>query len=200
MKNISLVLNIVLLLAVIFLYIKVFSGNKTNASAGETKAAAVEGTLKIAYVNADSLLANYAYFKQKSEELAKKEKDADASLQAKGRAFEREMQTAQQKVQQGLLAPNEIEREQQRLAQKQQQLLTEREQITQALLTESQKLNEELQKEVLDRLKAIKEAEGYDFILSYAAGGQILVANDSLDITKKVLEALNAQKEEAKKQ
>lgn len=200
MKNISLILNIILLIAVAILYGIVLSGRKSQPSNSDTSQTASGETLKIAYVNADSLLTNYTAFKEQSEALAKKEKDADASLQAKGRAFEKEMQAAQQKVQQGLLAPNQIEQEQQRLGQKQQQLMAEREQISRALLEEGQKLNEALQKDLLDKLKIIKEEEGYDFIFSYAAGGQILSVNDSLDITKKVLELLNAQKSEENKQ
>lgn len=197
MKNISLILNIVLLIAVIILYAKVFGGKSTPTGETSRSAAATDSKpLKIAYVNADTLLANYTFFREQSEILSKKEQDADANLQAKGRAFEREMQQVQQKVQQGLLAPNEIEREQQRLGQKQQQLLAEREQISRTLLEEGQKINDELQKELLEKLEALKTAEGYDFIMSYAAGGQILVANDSLDITRRVLEQLNAKKQE----
>ncbi|MDX1943134.1 MAG: OmpH family outer membrane protein [Saprospiraceae bacterium] len=198
MKNISLVLNIILLIAVAVLYGIVLSGKKSQTANSGTSQTASGEALKIAYVNADSLLTNYTAFKTQSEALAKKEKDADASLQAKGRAFEKEMQQAQQKVQQGLLAPNEIEKEQQRLGLKQQQLLAEREQVSRALLEEGQKLNEALQKDLLEKLKTLKEQEGYDFIFSYAAGGQILSVNDSLDITKKVLELLNAPKQEEK--
>lgn len=199
-NNILLTLNILLLLAVGFLYVKIFSSGAPSSATKVVDIPSEGKPLKIAFINTDTLLAKYEYFKQKSEELAKKEKDADAGLQAKGRAFEREMQQAQQKVEQGLMAPNEIQREQQRLAQKQQQLMSEREQISRSLLEQGQKLQEELQKEVLGKLKEIKEVEGYDFILSYTAGGQILVANDSLDITQRLLDALNAKKPEPKKQ
>lgn len=198
MKNISLILNIVLLLAVGFLYVKVFSGAKTAQPAAAGTESGAE-PLKVVYVNADTLLENYDYFKEQREALQKKETDADASLKAKGRAFENEMRQIQQKIQQGLLAPNDIQREEQRMAQKQQQLMAEQEQMQRTLLEESQKINEALQKELLDKLKSIKETEGYDFIFSYASGGQILVANDSLDITQRVVKELNTERKEATK-
>lgn len=192
MKNLSLILNIVLFLAVGFLYIQFYSG-KSDKATGENQDETTEaGPLKIAYINADSVLLKYEYFRTQSEILAQKEKEADASLQAKGRAFEREMQQVQQKMQQGLLAPSDIQKEEQRLGQKQQQLVQERDQVAQSLLQESQKVNKILQDNLMGELNKIKDAEGYDLILSYTAGGQVLLADESMDITERVLTALNA--------
>jgi Skp family chaperone for outer membrane proteins len=47
---------------------------------------------------------------------------------------------------------------------------------------------------VEDKLKTLSNQIGYDYILSYTRGGQILLASDSLDITKQVLDLLNASK------
>ena len=43
------------------------------------------------------------------------------------------------------------------------------------------------------KLKTLSSKIGYDYILSYSRGGQILLANDSLNITKEVLDLLNAK-------
>jgi outer membrane protein len=196
MKNISLILNIVLLIAVGILYFKVFSGPKApDAKADTTTETVADKPLKIVYINADTLLEKYDAFKLQREALQKKEKDADASLKAKGRALEQDFLAAQKKVQTGTMAPSDVQKEEQRLMQKQQALQQEQERVTQALLADTKKVNDELQKALIDKLKGFKEREGYDFIFSYAAGGQILVSNDSLDITQKVLEELNAKKE-----
>jgi len=188
-NNVSLILNIVLLLAVGFLYFQVFS-NKSASTASQAESG--DEQLSVAYVNADSILLNYEAFRKKSEALAQRERDADADLQAKGGQFEREMQQVQQKMQQGLLAPNQIQQEQQRLARRQQQLIQERDQVAQTLMQESQELNKMLQDNLMAELEKVKEEEGYDLILSYTEGGQILLANDSMDITERILEALNA--------
>jgi Skp family chaperone for outer membrane proteins len=46
------------------------------------------------------------------------------------------------------------------------------------------------------QLKSLQSQIGYDYILSYSkGGGQVLLANDSLEITKEVLELLNSKKE-----
>jgi len=196
MKNASLILNIVLLIAVGILYFKVFSGPKVPAKKVETpETVDVDKPLKIVYINADTLLEKYNAFKTQRDALQKKEKDADASLKAKGRALEQDFIAAQKKVQTGTMAPSDVQKEEQRLMQKQQALQQEQERVTKSLMEQTKKVNDELQKVLIDKLKAFKDREGYDFIFSYAAGGQILVSNDSLDITQKVLEELNAQKE-----
>lgn len=196
MKNISLILNIVLLIAVGILYFKVFGGAKTPDTKAETPATvALDKPLKIVYINADTLLEKYDAFKAQRESLQKKEKDADAALKAKGRALEQDFLAAQKKVQTGTMAPSDVQKEEQRLMQKQQALQQEQERMTKALVEETKKVNDELQKTLIDKLKVFKDREGYDFIFSYAAGGQILVSNDSLDITQKVLTELNAKKE-----
>jgi Skp family chaperone for outer membrane proteins len=43
-----------------------------------------------------------------------------------------------------------------------------------------------------NNLKTLSSQIGYDYILSYTRGGQVLLANDSLDITKQVLDLLNS--------
>lgn len=199
MKNILIVLNIVLLLAVAFLYMKVFSGDKKEAAKAETPAISTD-VLKIAYINTDTLLEKYDNFKKERDALQKKEKDADASLKAKGRSLEKDLAAIQAKIQQGLLSPGEIQKEEQRFGQRQQALMQEQEQVTRALLEEGQRINEKLQKSLIDELKSLKDKEGYDFILSYAAGGQILVADSTLDITQKVLSTLNAKPSDPSKQ
>jgi len=73
MKNLSLILNAVLAIAVIFLFVKVFSNNPKAPSdrAIFTKDSVNPGKLPIAYVNVDSLLLNYQFAKEANESLIK---------------------------------------------------------------------------------------------------------------------------------
>jgi len=194
MKQLPLILSIVALLATAGLAVKVFQSPGTPATAG-SPAVELEKPLKIAYVNADTLIEKYELFKKQREVFQKKEKDADASLKAKGRALEKDFMATQEKAQQGLLAPSAMQQEEQRLMAAQQKLVAEQERVTKTLLEENKKIQDELQKAILDRLGEIKKQEGFDFIFSYTAGGQLLAVNDSLDITTRVLEMLNAKKD-----
>lgn len=193
MKNLSLLLNAVLLIAVGFLMVQHFSGRKATGQS-EEKSAPEAAALNVVYVNADTLLTKYEYMNQKQEELSKREQTADTQLKARGRALEKEFLAAQDKIQKGLLAPNQIAAEEQRLAQKQQALMAEQERITRELMAEGQKIQEELNKAIKDLLADIQKEKGYDFILSYGPGTGVLMVNEKRDITPMVLERLN-QKE-----
>lgn len=123
-----------------------------------------------------------------------KQRKAEEELQRKGQALEKEIMAYQQKAQSGTMTGKEMEAREKYLASRQDAILSERDQMAKAILDETEMINKRL-KEVLDeKLKAIKEQEGYDFILSYIAGGQILLADEKYDITDRVLKELNAGK------
>ncbi|MBV6429441.1 MAG: hypothetical protein KIPDCIKN_03999 [Haliscomenobacter sp.] len=189
--NIALILSSILLIAVGYLF---FAQNQGGAPSGKTAASAMPaspGGLNIVFVNSDTLLEKYIFYQDKVNALDLKSKDAEAALQARGRALEREFLQAQQKVQQGLLAPNQVQQEEQRLMQKQQSLVAEQEKVGKQLMDERQKLLTELEKQVKDILEAVRKEKGYDYILNYGPGTGVLMVNDSLDITPLVLERLN---------
>jgi hypothetical protein len=75
MKNLSLILNAVLAIAVIVLFVKVFSGN-ANSTTGKaifSNDSIATGKLPIAYINVDSLLLNYQFAKESNESLINKQ-------------------------------------------------------------------------------------------------------------------------------
>lgn len=180
--------------AILFVAVAFLTSNCTQKQA-EGQASAVVTGPKIVYVNADTLLANYEYMNLKQEEFGQREAKADSDLKARGRALEKEFMAAQEKIQKGLLAPNQIAVEEQRLGQKQQALAAEQERLTRELMAEGQKLQEELNKTIKELLAQIQKEKNYDFILSYGPGTGVLMVNDSLDITKMVLERLNKKEE-----
>ncbi|HRD80671.1 MAG: OmpH family outer membrane protein [Saprospiraceae bacterium] len=192
MKN-----NIIIAAIAALLVATAFLTSNCNQNQGGTQSAAQakETGPKIVFVNADTLLANYEYMNQKQEEFGQREAKADADLKARGRALEKEFMAAQEKIQKGLLAPNQIAVEEQRLGQKQQALAAEQERLTRELMAEGQKLQEELNKTIKSLLADIQKEKGYDYILSYGPGTGVLMVNDSLDITQMVLERLNKKEE-----
>jgi outer membrane protein len=168
-----------------------------SLNACEKKAASVEvensnsSGLKIAYVNGDSILFNFNEFRAESEAMEEKQRKAEEDLQKKGAALEREFITYQQQAQKGTMTGKEMEAREKYLTNKQEALMAERDKAAKEIMEETSEINERLQKVLQDRLKEIKEKEGYDFILSYVAGGPILVADEKYDITERVLTELN---------
>lgn len=147
--------------------------------------------LKIAYVNGDSILMNFKEFRAESEAMEIKQRQAEDDLQKKGAALEREFMTYQQQAQQGTLTGKQMQERERYLSGKQEDLLAERDRAAKAIMEETSKINDRLQKVLQDKLKEIKDKEGYDFILSYVAGGPILIADEKYDITEIVLKELN---------
>ncbi len=195
MKNITSVLTWILLVAVGYLFFAHFSNSASGSAKKTTEASAKEETPKVVYVNGDSLLNKFATFQADLKALEARSKTMESTLASRGRSLQQEMISAEQKAQSGQMAPAQIQKEQQRLMQKQQSLVAQQESMSKQLLDERQKLQENLEKRVKDLLTAIRKEKGYDFILNYGPGTGVLMVNDSLDITKEVLEKLNAKQQ-----
>lgn len=147
--------------------------------------------MKIAYVNGDSILMNYKEFRTESEAMEIKQRKAEEELQKKGAALEREFIAYQQQAQKGTMTGKEMEAREKYLSGRQEALLAERDKMAREIMDETSRINERLQKVLQERLKEIRDKEGYDYIMSYIAGGPILVADEKHDITERVLEELN---------
>ena len=192
MQRLSLILNLLLLAAVIYLFVDRFSQSSPSEVPTTTAEDATSpAPLRIAYVDADSLLNNYALFKQKQEAMAAREKREDEKLRAKGRALEREIRALQEKASTGTMTPKDLASEEERLTRQQQELMADQERITRELMEESNSINETLQKDISNALRSLKADLGYDYVLSYGVGSPVLAVNDSFDVTNQVLRILN---------
>lgn len=189
--NISLALNAILLLAVIYLFTQLRASDKP-AKASESAATEAAGP-SIVYIDADTLLEKYDYFRQQKEALEKREAEATERLSQRGRALENQYRSVQEKIQKGLLTPNQIAEEEQRLGNQQQVLMAEREKLSQELLGETQRVNEELQAKLKGILDTLREEKGYSIILQFGQGSSVLNASEALDITEEVVAILNEE-------
>ena len=75
MKNLSLILNAVLLVAVGVLFYLHFSGGKPASGGSELQLSGVPGDVKIAYINSDSVFKNYDYLKANKVQTGRKNKE-----------------------------------------------------------------------------------------------------------------------------
>jgi Skp family chaperone for outer membrane proteins len=148
---------------------------------------------KIGYVNIDTLYEKYTWFKDQKAALTAKVGAAQKTLQQKEETFMRKVQAFQEKAQGGNVPPIELEKEQNRLAAEEQELQKQQARMSQNLEEESIQANEQLLATLELKLKEIRTQIGYDYILGYQRGNPtILLANEDLDVTQKVLELLNA--------
>lgn len=188
LKNISFILNIVLVIAVGFLYFKVYSGDEPELPPVSAQAAAS----RIVYVNSDSLMDQYNLFGEMQEKMEKKRDSLDKMLTSKGRALDREVKEYQERA--AGMSSGERELREESLMRKQQALFDERESLLEGLKIEEAELTDSIYSDMMRYLRDFNSGKGYDFILGYSRGGGILLANDSLDITRQVVTGLNKTK------
>ncbi len=190
MKNLSIILNIVLLIAVAILYFLHFSGNSAESTEAVNESPSVNlDNLKVAYVNSDSLVANFDFYKEKAEELKKERAKSENDLTTRAKGIEKEVSDFQQTA--GSMTINQARAIEENLVKKQQNLLQYRENLTQSLLRKESEINNELYDKISTFMTAYGEENNLEIVLSYTRNSGVLFANDGLDITQVVIEGLN---------
>ncbi|WP_443939790.1 OmpH family outer membrane protein [Pedobacter sp. MW01-1-1] len=165
---------------------------KTTETKKTETTAPVAPSEKIVYVNSDSLLTKYEYFKDLKVKFEGKTKNAQADMQAKGQAFQREVAQYQQQAQ--TMPADQRKTTEERLARKQQELQTYQQNAGGALQNEQAQENEKLYDKIALYLKGYAKEKGYKMVLSYSKGNPtILFADESLDVTTEVIKGLNAE-------
>jgi outer membrane protein len=193
MKNLSLILNIVLFALVGHLYY--LNLKKPKAADAVISSPSNSDGVKIAYVNGDTLDSQYIWLKKQKEDIQKRMETAENNLAAKEQSLMKDTQALQEKFQAGNMTQADAQKQQEALMKRGQRLEEEKMNLSKTLSEEQKKAFNDLYANVETQLKTLSSQIGYDYILSYSRGGQILLANDSLDITKQVLDLLNAQEQ-----
>lgn len=162
---------------------------KTDAGTNKTTAVVSENE-KIVFVNSDSLLTKYEYFKALKTKMEAKSKAAESDYAAKQQAFQREVQLYQ--GQQNTLPADQRAATEQRLQRKGQELQAYQQNAGAALQNESAKENEILYDKIAAYLKDYAKTKGYKMVLTYSKGNPtVLFADESLDVTSEVIKGLN---------
>ncbi|RZK79854.1 MAG: OmpH family outer membrane protein [Pedobacter sp.] len=145
---------------------------------------------KIVYVNSDSLLTKYQYFKDVQVKLQAKAKTAQQDMASKAQAYQREV--AQYQSQANTLPADQRASTEERLGRKQQELQAYQQNAGAALQTEQATENEKLYDKIAEYLKTYAKKKGFKMVLSYSkANPTILFADESLDVTSEVIIGLN---------
>jgi outer membrane protein len=204
-KNVSIVLNIVLLIAVAVLYYLHFSSQHKEmiADTSVTDSAFSKPSVllpkeikasKIVYVNTDVLNEKYQYVKDLSDVAKANLQSLEAQYKKKATDFQNRYGEFQQKANQGLLSENQTKDAQEELGKRKEEL-DRMEGQQQQLMDQMQRDNEKVLKSIMDYIKDYNKSSQYNYVLAYSDKiiGSVLLANDSLDITEEIVNGLNAQ-------
>ncbi|WP_343855150.1 OmpH family outer membrane protein [Algoriphagus jejuensis] len=181
------ILGVLALSSVLF-----YSCDQKTATTAETVSSGEgmpAGEMKVAFVYTDSVINKYDYFKKMSEEITSKGKRFDSDLQSRARGFEQEVSTFQQTG--GNMTPNQARAKQDELVQKEQNLMTYRNNLMQELSADEAKLMNDVYEQVQTYIKDYAKENDLDIILSYTRGGAMWYATDAIDVTASVVDGLN---------
>jgi outer membrane protein len=170
--------------------------NKKDKPAATTTVAVTPGAPspnKIAYVNIDTFQANYEPMKVKSEDFRKRQEAMENELQRSYQQMQSDAEQVQKKAEANTLTQSEYESAQKRLYQMQKSFESRKQSLTEQLMKDQEDFNKELKTKLDAFLDEYNKTRHYDYILSYSyAGSSILYVNKELDITKDIVEGMNA--------
>ncbi|MBX2913503.1 MAG: OmpH family outer membrane protein [Cyclobacteriaceae bacterium] len=190
MKQASIIINVVLAVGLAILYYLHFNGSRSSHPAASAEGAAgTLGDLRIAYINADSVLAHYEFYKINREKLEAKGKKMDTDLNNRAQGLQREITSYQNTV--ANLTIGQARALEEDLTKKQQNLRVYQERLSQELAIEENKFNKELYDRITAYLKDYGKQNNIHAVLKYDLTSDLLYAGDAIDITKDVIAGLN---------
>lgn len=195
MKNLAVILSALALVGVIILFGMNMSGGGDDKQTGKAEnTEATETTGRIAYVNIDTLEAQYEYLKNKKEDFEARKETMSNELERSQRQFQQDVMAAERKAQAQTFTQAEYESTMKRLQKMKESLESREAALTEKLLKEQDEFNKSLQKRLDAFLEEYNKDKHFDYILSHSKSvGFIMLANDQLDITADVVEGMNAE-------
>jgi outer membrane protein len=199
MKKLSEALFVILFLAVAGLYFLHFSGNtksKKSQPSGNSSLSTAQG---IAFINIDSVIFKFDMFLDRRNDLLSKQKSAEAEMNSKGTQYQKDVKDYQDKANKGLITRATAAQIEQSLGQQQQELVTLRDKLQSNLVEEEQVMNRQILEYITKFLEENKADYNYQYILGKSFGSVVLYGDNGLDITSKVLDAINRKYKTEKK-
>jgi outer membrane protein len=194
MKYFSTILNVVLLIAVAFLYFHEFGGTKKKSN----NQVAVPGTADpkkiasapIAFVDLDSMNEKISFIKEKRKELEGEQRAIEAEWNGEYQGLENQKNTFLKKG--NAITQQMAEEFQGQLLQQQQKIDQKKQARTQQLTEKSYRSMDDIQKKLKEFLADYNKDRKYLYILTTGTGQEYMVYKDSsLNITNDVINGMN---------
>jgi outer membrane protein len=186
MKNVSLILNGVLLVAVGVLYFLFFSGKKSS-----TSSVSAPSNLKIAYIKSDTVLKYYDYVKEQSTIYEAKGKKLNQDMQNRAQSLQNDITAYQRNV--GNLTIGQAKAVEEDLAKKQQNFRLYQQSVEQEVMNDQAKLQADLYGKITTFLKKYAEGSELQVVMKYDQTSDVLFGGPGLDISQDVIKGLNEE-------
>ena len=194
MKNTSLILSIISLVAVVVLGILSLSngGKETEVlTEGEAVEAAAAGD--IVYVDLDRILMEYDMANDLRSVVETKVQNIQAEVNRRGKKLENDVVEFQNKIDKGLMTRSVAEAQSQKLQQQEVEFNNYAAQKQQEIQEEQVVMMNQLGDAIQTYIEKYNEDKQYAMILTNSGGAPVITANKTLDITDDVLAGLNEE-------
>ena len=195
MKNTSLILSIISLVAVVvFGIMSLTKGGKNEAVQAEGEAVEnVAGAGSIVYIDLDRILMEYDMANDLRSVVETKVQNIQAEVNRRGQKLEMEVAAYQEKNQKGLMTRSVAEAQGQKLQQQEIDFNNYAAQKQQEINEEQVVMMNQLGDAIQTFINNYNEEKQYAMILTNSGGAPVIVADQALNITDAVLAGLNEE-------
>ena len=195
MKNTSLILSVISLVAVVVFGVLSLTGKnaaKTETVEGEAvEAQACKGD--IVYVDLDRILVEYDMANDLRSVVETKVQNIQAEVTRRGKKLENDVKTFQEKIDKGLMTRSVAEAQGQKLQQQEAEFNNYAAQKQAEIQEEQVVMMNQLGDAIKTFLDKYNEEKQYAMILTNSGGAPVITADATLDITDDVLAGLNEE-------
>ncbi len=196
MKNTSLILSIISLIAVVAFGILSLTkdGKKAEtANAGEGTEAVAAQKGDIVFVDLDRILMEYDMANDLRSVVETKVQNIQAEVNRRGQKLEKEVTSYQEKIQKGLMTRSVAEAQGQKLQEQEIEFNNYAAQKQQEINEEQVVMMNQLGDAIQTFINKFNEEKQYAMILTNSGGAPVITADPALDITDAVLAGLNEE-------
>ncbi|MGF7140771.1 OmpH/Skp family outer membrane protein [Roseimarinus sediminis] len=201
MKKLPLIISLIALAGVLVLFVLTFTGkgDKQSINHNTSKVENSEnGGLKVAYILTDSVLVNYQLSIDLNDEFVGKQTQYNEEFSKKRVDLEKQAVAFQEKLQRGgFLTEERAMKERDRILGQEQEIQQLDYELSNKLAKMEQDINLQLVDSIVNYVKEYNKNHNYDYILSN--NGNIIVGAPQHNLTKAIVDGLNARYAKAKK-
>ena len=193
MKNTSLILSVISLVAVAVFGVLTLTSKGAAAEAAEGEATEVAAKGDIVYIDLDRILMEFDMANDLRSVVETKIQNIQAEINRRGKKLENEVKSFQEKLDKGLMTRSVAEVQSQKLQQQELEFNNYAAQKQQEINEEQVVMMNQLGDAIQTYLNKFNEEKQYAMILTNSGGAPVIVADPALDVTETVLAGLNEE-------
>ena len=195
MKNTSLILSVISLVAVVVFGVLTLTGRKAaNAETAAGEAVVAEaGKGAIVYIDLDRILMDYDMANDLRSVVETKVQNIQAEVNRRGKKLENDVKSFQEKIDKGLMTRSVAEAQSQKLQQQELEFNNYAAQKQQEIQEEQVVMMNQLGDAIQTFLDKYNAEKQYAMIITNSGGAPVITADANLDITEDVLAGLNEE-------